>query len=82
MVSKGQIVGLDWNCNTRLHSQAMTGTKEKMISSISFKLIQTAVHVETLDVVLVSALVFVKIHCQRTLKFLLCHHCSIKCIRC
>ena len=28
MVSKGQIVGIDWNCVTRLHSQVMTGTHE------------------------------------------------------
>ena len=28
MVSKGQFVGLDWNRITRLHSQAMTGTRE------------------------------------------------------
>ena len=28
VVSKGQFVGLDWNCITRLHSQVMTGTDE------------------------------------------------------
>ena len=28
MVSKGQFVGLHWNCITRLHSQVMTGTHE------------------------------------------------------
>ena len=28
MVSKGQFVGLDWNCITQLHSQVMTGTHE------------------------------------------------------
>ena len=28
MVSKGQFMGLDWNRNTRLHSQVMTGTHE------------------------------------------------------
>ena len=28
MLSKGQSVGLDWNCITQLHSQVMTGTCE------------------------------------------------------
>ena len=28
MVSKGQFVGLDWNCIARLHSQVMNGTCE------------------------------------------------------
>ena len=28
MVSKGQLVGLDWNRITRLHSQVMIGTQE------------------------------------------------------
>ena len=47
----------------------------KMTSSTDFKVIQPAVHVETLDAILVSGFAFVK-------NFLLCHHCSIKCIRC
>ena len=29
MVSKGKIVGLDWNRIARLHSQVMTGTQER-----------------------------------------------------
>ena len=28
MVSKGRVVGLDWNRITRLHSQVMIGTQE------------------------------------------------------
>ena len=28
MASKGQLVDLDWNCITWLHSQVMTGTHE------------------------------------------------------
>ena len=28
MVSKGQFMGLDWNCITLLHSQVTTGTHE------------------------------------------------------